>query len=92
MEVEPPPFGRDINPCPFGGWQEYIFAAEAPYHNLVFPIAFEYCSFVIFQELPELGFVTESDAVTLIKVSRVRICLSVKSAWLLSLQEKKNGN
>lgn len=74
MEVKPPFFGRGINLFPFGGRQEYIFPTEAPDYDLVFPVSLEYRSFVVFQELPELRFVSEGDPVTMIKVAFLLFC------------------
>lgn len=78
MEVETPFHGRSVYLVPFVLRQEPVFMTETPEHDLVFPVALEHGPLIVLQELPELGFVTESDAVTLIKVFRVRICLSVK--------------
>ena len=44
IKFEPPFFGRSINLFPFGERKEDIFPTEAPYHDVVFPVAFEYRS------------------------------------------------
>lgn len=75
MEIEPPFFGRGINLFPFGERKEDIFPTEAPYHDVVFPVAFEYRSFVIFKELLELFFITESCIEPLIEISCGSACV-----------------
>ena len=75
MEIEPSFFGRSINLFPFGERKENIFPTEAPYHDVVFPVAFEYRSLVVLQELLELFFITESRIKTLIEISCGAACV-----------------
>lgn len=69
MEVEPALFCRDIYLFPFCERQKLIFATEAPYYDVAFPITLEYSSFVVLQELLEIFFITESCIESLIKIS-----------------------
>lgn len=80
MKIESALHRRGIYLFPFRQWQEYIFPAEAPYHDLVFPIPLEYRSLVVLQELPEVLFIVKSDIKTLVEVFRFRVFVKIKTA------------
>ena len=75
MEIQSSLYGRGFYLFPFGERKEDIFPTEAPYHDVVFPVAFEYRSLVVLQELPELFFITESRIKTLIEISCGAACV-----------------
>ena len=83
MEIKPSLHCRDINLFPFRQRQEDIFPAEAPYHDLVFPIPLEYRSLIVLQELPEVLFIVKSDIKTLVEVSRFQVFVKIKTAVCL---------
>ena len=80
MEIESSLHRRNIYLFPFRQRQEDIFPAEAPYHDLVFPIPLEYRSLVVLQELLKVLFVVKSDIKTLVEVSRFRGFVKIKTA------------
>ena len=69
IEVEPALFGWSCYLLPFCERQEHVFTTEAPYHDVAFPIALEYRSLIILQELLEFLFIAESCIESPIEIS-----------------------